>query len=149
MTKPKHGERVLPKVYRPGYLAQLDRRTELFQRLHGNFLNIADDLGGQPELSHIKSSLIERYVFLEAVLHKIESDLANNPDAAPELLGRWIQAVNSLTGLAKTLGIERRANDPLNSYYTLVAQAEPAVQANGHANGHTEADLSKQGDSDA
>jgi hypothetical protein len=133
MTKSKNLKKELPHSYKPGYLAQLDRRTELFQRLNGNFLSVVEDLGGASEIGHVKQALVERFVFLEAVLHKIEADLANNPDATQDLIGKWIQAVNSLTGLAKTLGIERRANNPWTAVDALPA-------SNGPLNGSDHAD---------
>jgi len=103
-----HNNKNLPKKYEPGFLGQLDRRTELFYRLNGSYQAIATDLGGESELSHVKGALVERFVFLEAVLTKLENDMATNPECSGELLGKWIQAINSLTGLAKTLGIERK-----------------------------------------
>jgi hypothetical protein len=135
----------LPEKFEPGFLAKLDGRTEISRLLHSNYLAIVADLGGESELSHIKLALVERFVFLEAVLCGIESQLAvaraakakNDVEAARkvevELIGRWIQAVNSLTGLAKTLGIERRANNPWNAVDALRA-------SNGHVNGSDHAD---------
>ena len=60
------------------------------------------------ELSHVKSSLVERFVFLEATLNRIENEMASKPNDVGDAVGRWIQAVNALTGLAKVLGIERK-----------------------------------------
>lgn len=76
--------------------------------LRANRTAIIDDLGGELELSHIQLAIIDRYIFLEALLAQLERDIATKPKLASELVGRWIQAVNSLTGLAKTLGITRK-----------------------------------------
>ncbi len=104
----KHALKELPKTYEPGFLATIDRRTELFARLRDNYTNIATDLGGEAELSNIQHSLVERFVFLDVMLNHIEAEIAKEPARSGELLGRWIQGVNSLSGLAKTLGIERK-----------------------------------------
>lgn len=98
----------IPERYEPGYLSKLDRRTGISKLLRQNYDIIASELGGEGEISHVKAALVERFVFLEATLGKIEADMATDPDNASDEMGRWIQAVNSLTGLAKTLGIERK-----------------------------------------
>src|SRR4051812_3175277 len=97
--KPKPRPMTLPDRYVPGFLAKLDGRTEIAQRLRANYVAIAEDLGGEPQLSHVKASLVERFVFLEAVLNKIENDLATDPLGTANQLGRWIQGLNSLNGL--------------------------------------------------
>lgn len=101
----------LPKKHEPGFLERLDRRTELSKVLRANRDAILDDLGGEANLSKINQSLVERFVFLEAVLGRIETDMAHDIKRFDELLGKWIQAVNSLTGLAKTLGTDRKDTD--------------------------------------
>lgn len=107
-THHKPGE--LPTRYAPGFIATLDGRTELARLLRLRFDTIACDLGGADSLSSIKSSLLERFIWLEATLSRIEADLAAtaDPKASAELLSRWIQGCNSLLGIAKTLGIERQ-----------------------------------------
>ncbi len=108
MTKPKRLDP--PPKYEPGFIARLDSRTGIAKILRANFEAVANDLGGVDELSHVQSALVERFVFLQATLSKIEADMVEDPEEASEIMGRWIQAVNSLTGLAKTLGIKRVAS---------------------------------------
>lgn len=105
-TKPSE----LEGAFVAGFISRLDGRTELAKALKSRFDSIADDLGGERELSALKLSLLERLVWLEATLSRIEADLANtnDPKSASETLARWIQAVNSFTGLCKTLGLERK-----------------------------------------
>ncbi len=82
-------------------------------------------------MSGIKSSLLERFLWLESVLQKIESDMAKSTDgkSVSGMLGPWIQGCNSLLGIAKTLGIERQMKAiDLKSYI-----------ANGAAEQETEA----------
>ena len=53
----------------------------------------------------MKNVLVERFVWLQAILESLEQEMAKGQ---VDKLGVWIQAVNSLSGLAKTLGIERK-----------------------------------------
>jgi hypothetical protein len=107
----------IPPRYEAGFLSRLDRRTEVAKSLQANYDAIADDLGGKQELSHVKSSLVERFVFLEATLNRIENDMARKPNDLGDNVGKWIQAVNALTGLAKVLGIDRKfSNAPWISH---------------------------------
>jgi hypothetical protein len=110
LNKPESKLMDIPPRYEKGFLAKLDNRTEIAKRLRVHYVAICDDLGGEENLSHIKLALIERFVFLQAVINKYESDMANNADGTVESMGKWGQAVNSLIGLAKTLGIERSAS---------------------------------------
>jgi hypothetical protein len=124
----------LPAKFAPGFLGELDGRTELARALKQRFEAIVSDLGGEAELSNLKTSLAERAVFLEAMLVKIESDLAtaNDPKAVAEILSRWIQAVNSFTGIAKTLGLERKLRDPWASVLTPPAPAAQPSEENSN-----------------
>jgi hypothetical protein len=106
--------RSLPARYEVGFLRDLDQRTELFQRLNAVYQAIIDDAGGAANLSHVKLALIERFVFLEATLQSCELEIATDPKRADELLGKWIQGVNSLQGIAKTIGLERRLSRTAN-----------------------------------
>ena len=66
-------------------------------------------MGGVDSLSHTQVALAERFVFLEYILRKLETQIALSPKKSAGMLSRWIQGLNSLTGLAKTIGLERRA----------------------------------------
>ena|SRR6266576_3732540 len=107
-----HKPQSIGESYTPGFLTKLDQRTELCRMLRERFDSIASDLGGVDQLSRIKSSLLERFLWLEAVLGKIETTLGllEDPKTASALLGTWIQACNSLMGIAKVLGVERQAH---------------------------------------
>jgi hypothetical protein len=101
-------ERTLPTKFYRGCIKSLDQRTELAKRLNQAFQNIVLDLGGFDALSHTRLALIERFVFLEHTLQKIECRIGKRPKQSEELLGRWIQGLNSLQGLAKTIGLQRK-----------------------------------------
>jgi hypothetical protein len=98
----------LPAKYKAGFLREMDLRTELAQRLNDAYTEIIDDLGGGNALTHVKSAMVERFVFLESVVQGLEAQIANKPQEADALMGRWVQSVNALIGLAKTVGLERR-----------------------------------------
>jgi hypothetical protein len=106
-TRAKPKSQTLPERYKPGVIREIDRRTELGQRLQAVFDVIVTDAGGPHGLTHTKLALIERFVWLEAMLQGIEREIAAKPEAANDLIGKWVQGVNSLTGLAKMIGLER------------------------------------------
>lgn len=108
MAKPKL--RSLPGKYTPGFLRQMDRRTELSERLRVAFDNITTDAGGADDLAHVKLALVERFVFLEAMLSTLENEIVNSTDTTnqAELVGRWTAAVNTLVGLSKAIGLDRK-----------------------------------------
>lgn len=98
----------LPKSFQPGFLARLDNRLEVAQVLHAAFEEVTDDMGGMVNLSHAQKILAERFVFLEHFLRQLEVKIMMDPKEHKQEIGRWIQAINSLSGLAKTIGIERK-----------------------------------------
>lgn len=98
----------IPDRYSPGWMGKLDQRTSLAQELSRRHRQLCDDLGGLPALSYQQRALTERALFLELHLQTEEAKLANGEDFDS---GRWVQACNALTGVLKTLGLERRARD--------------------------------------
>jgi hypothetical protein len=111
-------ETTLPTKYEHGFLDRIDGRSQIAKSLRAAYTEILTDIG-EPDASHIKRSLVERYCWLESILRGIERrfTVAGREEAA-ELLGRWVQGCNSMLGLAKTLGIDRRARkvESLRSY---------------------------------
>lgn len=99
----------LPPKFKTGFLTSLDGRTDLAKALRQNFDAIVEDVGGANELSHVKRALVERFVWLEGILQTLEHDIvASDPTVRGEIVAKWIQGVNSLSGLAKVLGTDRR-----------------------------------------
>src|ERR1700693_1855017 len=90
----------LPEEYVPGFLRELDERTNLCQRLNAAYQRIIEDAGGQANLSLVKLSLIERFVFLSEMLERWELEIVQHPNETAAALTRWVQAVNSIQGLA-------------------------------------------------
>jgi hypothetical protein len=109
----------LPARYEKGFLSKMDGRIELARELRAAYAELTDDLGGVDSLSHVKRVLAERFVWLTAILRGIELQIADGgKKESADLLAKWIQGLNSLTGLARTLGLERKAKrlDDLQSY---------------------------------
>lgn len=105
-TNQSHKDQVIPAKFRAGFLSDLDGRTELAKALRANYDEIVSDIGGVEEVGHIKGALVERFVWLEGMLQSIEHDMANGTLPRADAISKWVQAVNSLTGLAKVLGVE-------------------------------------------
>lgn len=103
----KHKHKTIPTEFTAGFLRGVDARTDLHRNLMRNYKEICQDLGGEEELSHIKRSLVERYVWLECVLQMMEFQLATGQIGKDDNIGKWIQGCNALSGLAKSLGLER------------------------------------------
>lgn len=111
-----------PEQYTANWLEQLDRRTGLAQEIHRRYADLTNDLGGEAALSYQQKALVSRALFVELNLQKQEAALA----AGGELdTGSYTQSVNSLLGLLKTLGLERRSKDvpDLASYLARKATA--------------------------
>ncbi len=108
----------LPAKFEPGFIREIDQRSALAARLRTSFSEVVEDIGGHKELSHTQLVLIERFVFLAETMRGWEVRIATKPKASAELLSRWIQALNSLNGLAKAIGLKRKRKsvDDLQSY---------------------------------
>ncbi len=103
-TKPT----VVSGQFTPGFLADLDGRSVVARGLKANLDALMTDLGGEDMLSYQQQSLCERVVHLEALIRGMETGLARGEDIAPS---SYAQMINSLVGLYRTLGIERRATE--------------------------------------
>ncbi len=129
-----HKPTTLPKKFQPGFLSTLDGRTDLARALKSNRDAIVSDLGGPEEMSHIKFGLVERVVWLQAVLETLEHDMATGTVDRDKALGQWIQAGNSWLGFCRTLGIERKQRTiDLKTY--LVNGNNGDARTNGQATG--------------
>lgn len=103
--KPK--QRTIPRRYEPGFITQLDQRTDLGRTLRLRFDTITEEAGGLQNLSRVKIALVERFVFMDALLSTWETEIATKPGNSQELVNRWIQGVNTLQGLARSIGVEK------------------------------------------
>lgn len=108
MKKNKKKRLKLPAKYEPGFLGELDQRSLVYRELRNAYNEIVSDAGGEDDLTHAQLSLIERFVFLEAVLRTWENEIATKPKESDHLVGKWTQGVNALQGLAKVIGLKRQ-----------------------------------------
>lgn len=101
--------------YTPDWLQQLDGRTALAVELRQRQQSLTDDLGGADRLSYQQRALVDRALFLEFHLQQEELKLATGQEFDS---GKWVQSCNALTGIFKTLGLNRQAKQAvdLNSY---------------------------------
>jgi hypothetical protein len=65
--KVSHKPQILPQRFVKGFLANIDRRTDLARTLRKNYDQIVKDLGGKAEVGFIRNALIERFVWLDAI----------------------------------------------------------------------------------
>jgi hypothetical protein len=110
----------LPAKYQEDFMTQLDRRTEVYALLNTSYQNIVIDLGGKDSMSHIKHSLVERFIFMEFRLRQLEQQIiaCEKIKKAAYLQKRWNGLVRSFIPLARLLGLERKAKqiESLQSY---------------------------------
>jgi hypothetical protein len=97
---------VMPADYEPDFEKRLDRRTVIGTALMERLGALHSDLGGLEGLSHVKQSLCKRAVWLEVVVESHEQHLANGVAVD---VGAYTQALNTLLGVYRVLGVERRA----------------------------------------
>jgi hypothetical protein len=92
--------------YKPDFVGRLDGRTKLADVIPQRIESIETDLGGSDGLSYARKSLVRRAVWLEAVeFETYEQNLGKDRTID---LGAYTQAINSLLGLFRLLGLERR-----------------------------------------
>lgn len=102
----------LPRKFQKHFLGDFDKRTIIFQHLNDGYMEILDDLGGEENCSHIKTSLVEKYVWLEFMMKHLESRIAKRVSigkSSTKLFNNWLYASQRLGTLAHRLGIERVA----------------------------------------
>lgn len=119
--QPKY--RDIPDRFAAGYLERLDGRTAIAVEMRARWQSITDDLGGVDRLSYSQRSLVERALWIEHWIAQQERELAEGRIEAFDA-GRWTQATNSLLGLYRTLGIERRAKDVTDLASYIKAKSE-------------------------
>lgn len=95
----------LPDNYSSDWLARLDKRTKIARAVLVRITDLESDAGGPEALSASRRSLIRHAAWLDAVVESHELRLA----AGEELdAGAYTQSLNSLIGLYRLLGLERK-----------------------------------------
>ena len=107
----------------PGFLEDMDGRTEVSRTLRQRLGALVSDLGGLDALSYQERSLCKRVIHLERLIEKRELSLAHN--GIIDESGYFV-AINVLNGLFTKLGLKRRAKTlSLKDY--LNAKPEPQL----------------------
>ena len=96
----------IPAKYSPDFMERLDKRTVIGRAVLARFHAVVTDLGGEDNLTTIRRSLVRRFTWFEVALEGMECRMASGEEID---IGAWTQLTNSWLGLAKTLGLERRA----------------------------------------
>lgn len=98
----------IPEKYSPDFLERLDKRTVLGRAVLDRYESVVSDLGGDDALSTVKHSLVRRFVWFEVMIEGVECRAAAGEGVD---VGTWTQLVNSWLGVARLLGLDRRAKD--------------------------------------
>ena len=98
----------IPNSYRDDWIDRLDGRTNLARAVKDRLGALEGDLGGRDGMSYQQRSLAKRAVWQEVLIEQRESALARGEAVD---VGPLIQATNSLVGLFKTLGLDRKQRD--------------------------------------
>lgn len=104
MTK----QAAIPPKFTPDWLEKLDGRTSLARAVNDRYHDLTQDLGGNDRMSYQRRSLCKRIVYMECVIEQQEAALSRGEEVDQ---GRLTQAVNTLIGLLKTVGLDRQARD--------------------------------------
>ena len=96
----------IPAKYSPDFMDRLDKRTVLGKAVRERYQAIVDDLGGDDALTTVRRSLVRRFTWLEVMIEGIECRAASGEGIDA---GTWSQFINSWLGIARLLGLERKA----------------------------------------
>ena len=93
---------------RSGRLDKFDKRTKIYMILKTNYDAIVEDGGN--DLSRVKLSLIERFVFVQQYLRALERRIirCKKRKLKARLMRQWGYHVNSLLGLSKKIGLDKK-----------------------------------------
>lgn len=98
----------IERRYQRGFMARMDGRCSAVRVLKNRLAEMHNDLGGEESLSYFQRSLCERGLHLEQLLKLTEEKLRDGHQIET---GSYIQGVNALQGVWKTLGLRRQARD--------------------------------------
>ena len=96
----------LPDHYRAEGFKRLDKRGRVARAVLARVGELEADAGGADSLSAARRSLIRHAVWLDALVESHELRLAEGQRIDS---GAYTQALNSLIGLYRLLGLERKA----------------------------------------
>lgn len=96
----------LPDDYSADWLTKLDKRTKVARAVVARIKELESDAGGAESLSTVRRSLIRHAAWLDAIVESHELRLAAGQEVDT---GAYTQSLNSLLGLYRLIGLERRA----------------------------------------
>src|ERR1700677_1583024 len=96
----------LPDSYSANWLPRLDKRTRVARAVLARIAEFESDAGGAEALSAARRSLLRHAAWLDALVDSHELRLASGEQIDT---GAYTQALNSLLGLFRLIGLERRA----------------------------------------
>jgi hypothetical protein len=95
----------LPDTYSGDWLKRLDKRTKVARAVMDRIADLEADAGGVESLSAARRSLIRHAAWLDAVVESHEMRLAGGTELD---VGAYTQSLNSLLGLYRLIGLERK-----------------------------------------
>ena len=113
----------LPDSYAADWLDRLDKRTKIARAVLARIGELGSDAGGAESLSAARRSLIRHAAWLDAIVESYEMRLASGAEID---VGGHTQALNSLLGLYRLLGLERRQRPARTLRDVMDAPATPA-----------------------
>lgn len=114
----------IPEKYTPDFLERLDKRTVLGRAVVDRYESVVSDMGGVDALSTVKHSLVRRFVWFEVMIEGIECRAAGGEGVD---VGTWTSLVNSWLGVARLLGLDRKAKDANGLRDRLNARRQPVT----------------------
>jgi hypothetical protein len=96
----------LPDSYSTDWISKLDKRTKVARAVLERIEALEEDAGGADNLGHARRSLIRRAVWIEALCEGNELRVAAGEQVD---IGALTQLTNSLLGIYRSLGLERKA----------------------------------------
>ena|SRR5258708_9895973 len=95
----------LPDGYSSNWMNRIDKRTKTAKAVLNRIAELEADAGGADAISHAKRSLIRRAAFIEAMCEGQELKLIRGQEID---VGALTQSTNTLLGIYRMLGLERR-----------------------------------------
>jgi len=112
----------IPTRYSSDWLERIDHRTNVARAVLARITALESDAGGPDTLSAARRSLIRHTAWLDAIIETDEMRLAAGESID---IGSHTQSLNSLLGLYRMLGLERRARPAQTLREVMEAEAQP------------------------
>lgn len=116
----------LPAAFEPGIGWGLDGRYAPAREIAADLTRLWSDLGGLDRLSLQRRMLVLRVVYLHRRLHDHETRTLRG-EAGKMDDGQYAQAVNTLNGLLRSLGLDRVATDVFGGVERYLNERREAV----------------------